>query len=110
MPKLRLSPRLSNKKFTCKSIDSKAPGTSANFSMAAWKFFGIVFRINSMARPRNNPMTWAWLPAFVLMPSSLKVASRIQLLDSTPQCRRMACANSPASGLAVEGSSTELLT
>ena len=102
--------RLSHKKFTCKSIDSKAPGTSANFSMAAWKFFGIVFRINSMARPRNNPMTWAWLPAFVLMPSSLKVASRIQLLDSTPQCRRMVCANSPASGLAVEGSSTELLT
>mgnify|MGYP001566979448 CR=1 FL=1 len=103
-------PRFSHKNFTCKSIDSKAWAESANFSMAACKFFGDVFRINSTAMPRNNPMTWAWLPAFVLMPSSLKVTSRIQWLDSTPQGRRTACASSPASDLAVDGSGTGLLT
>ena len=102
--------RLSHKNFTCKSIDSKAAGESTNVSMAAWKFFGIVFRISSMARPRNSPMTWAWLPAFVLTPSSPKVTSRIQLLDSTPQCPRTACASSPASGPALAVSGTVLLT
>ena len=63
--------RLSHKNFTCISIDFKSSGESTNLSMAAWKFLGIVFRINSMARPRNRPMTWAWLPSFVLTPSSL---------------------------------------
>ena len=103
-------PRLSHKNFTRKSIDSKWPGTSLNLSMAALKFFGEVFRINSMARPRNDPMIWAWLPAFVLTLSSPKVTSRTQLLDSTPQCFRMACANSLTTGLALDGCGTVLLT
>jgi len=85
-------PRLSHKNFTCLSIDSRVATESVKFSMAAWKFFGDVFLISSIARPRNKAIICAWLPAFVLMWSSLKVTSRIQLLDSTPQWRRITTA------------------
>lgn len=50
--------RLSHKKFTFLSASSNSGNESANLSMAAWKFFGEVFRINAMLRLRKRPMIW----------------------------------------------------